>query len=188
MAILVKEPEGQYTPAPPGAHLSVCCDVVDLGMIETTWGSKPMVRIVWQIEERMNDERPFTVGKRYTASLHEKSRLRADLESWRGKRLSEEDLRGFDLERLIGVNALLNVIQEEKAGKVYSNITAIMPPPRSMAKIAVTREFVRRKDREDGGAMKPNANPAPTHQREPGSDDDPLGDALDEMDPFAVAV
>lgn len=192
MAIMVKEPETTYTPAPAGTHPAVCCDVVDLGEVTSTWGTKPMIRVVWQIEQKMQDGRPFTCNKRYTASLHEKSTLRADLESWRGRKLSTEELHGFDLERLIGVNALVNIIVEEKDGKVYSNVKAIMPPLKSMTKLAVTPEFVRRKDREGQGVVSSGASSGHRDdwQREPGGDLDNLGDCMDDApaendDPFA---
>ena len=124
MAIIVKEPESSFTPCPPGAHHAVCVDVVDLGTVETQWGMKPMVRLVWQVEETMPDGRPFFASQRFGASLHEKSTLRKFLESWRGKPLSADDLKGLDLEKLIGVNALLNVVQTSKDGRIFSNIAA----------------------------------------------------------------
>ena len=165
MPIIVKEPESSFTPCPPGAHHAVCVDVVDLGQVETQWGMKPMVRIVWQVEETMPDGRPFLASQRFGASLHEKSTLRKFLESWRGKPLTGDDLRGLDLEKLIGVNALLNIVQTSKDGRIYSNIAAIMPPPKSAPKLTV-RDYTRKKDRDTSD---PHAAPV---GRNPGEDDD----------------
>ena len=43
----------------------------------------------------MPDGKPFLVRRRYTASLHEKSALRKDLESWRGRAFTNVELDGF---------------------------------------------------------------------------------------------
>jgi len=173
MGLTVKEPESNFQPCPAGTHHAVCCDVVDLGEVETQWGKKPMVRIVWQVEEQMADLRPFTASQRFTASLHEKARLRGFLESWRGRRLSADELKGFDLERLIGINALLNVVHDEKDGKVYSNIASIMPPPKSSSRLQASPDYVRAKDRKKDGAGGPpeHAEDDFSTDRQPGDDD-----------------
>ena len=55
MAIIATKPNsnGTYTPAPEGVHDAVCCDVADLGIVETTWQgetkSQHKVRLVWQL-------------------------------------------------------------------------------------------------------------------------------------------
>lgn len=153
MPIIAKEPKGgNFIPAPPGTHAAVCVDVIDLGMLEVNFGGKASkkhkIRIAWQIDEVMEDNKPFLVQKRYTLSLHQKAQLRKDLESWRGKQFSPEELEGFDVENLIGVNCLLNVIQEVSAkdGKTYSNIASIMRLPKSMNPVQA-RDYVRVCDR-----------------------------------------
>lgn len=144
-----------FTPAPTGVHQAVCCDVVDMGLLEVTFGGttkrKHMVRIAWQIEELTADGKPFLVQKRYTASLHEKAALRKDLESWRGRPFTEDELRAFDLERLIGVNALVNVMQVEKNGSTYANVQAVMPVKKGMPALK-PRDYVRVCDRPVEGA------------------------------------
>lgn len=149
MPIIAKEPKGgNFVPAPPGTHAAVCVDVVDLGMLEVSFGGetslKHKIRLVWQIEEVMADNRPYIVQKMYTLSLHQKAQLRKDLESWRGKQFSPEELEGFDVENLLGVNCLLNVIQEvsTKNGKTYSNIASIMRLPKGMNPVKA-RDYIR---------------------------------------------
>ena len=91
MAILAMKPptNGTYTPAPEGVHDAVCCDVADLGIVETTWQgetkSQHKVRIVWQLGTKMEDGRPYSIGRRYGLTLHEKSSLFKDLKTWFGK-------------------------------------------------------------------------------------------------------
>jgi hypothetical protein len=141
MAIIAKDNQKEYTPAPEGLHLSVCCDVIDQGIQETQWGPKPKVDLRWQTETTYTDEttskeKRFQVTKRYTLSLSEKSSLRRDLEAWRGRKFTKEELLGFDLEKLIEANCQLQIIHNiADNGKVYGNIQAIVPIGRGMTKI-----------------------------------------------------
>jgi hypothetical protein len=131
---------GEFIPAPAGVHQAVCVDVIDMGLLEVTFGGKTKtqhkVRVLWQIDEDMPDGRRFLVQKRYTLSLNEKATLRKDLESWRGKPFTDADVYdGFDLEKLIGVNALLNVIHAEKGGRTFANVASVAPLAKRMTKI-----------------------------------------------------
>ena len=140
-----------FTPCPAGLHQACCVDVVDLGVIETTYMGETKkqhkVTLVFQVAELMEDGRPYLAQRRYTLSLDAKANLRKDLESWRGKPFTPEQLRGFDLETLIGVNCQINVQHADRDGQTYANITAIVPLGRGMAKIAPV-EYVRKKDRD----------------------------------------
>lgn len=153
MAITAKDNGKTFDPCPVGAHSAVCCDVQDLGDVEVTFNGhtskKHMVRLVWQVNEQMTDGRPFVVGQRYNLTLNEKGNLRRDLQAWRGKPFTEEQLKdGFDLEVLIGKCCLVNVIHAPKDGRVYANVTSIMPLPKGMAPLTVSPDYIRKKDRE----------------------------------------
>lgn len=156
MSLILKRERISYTPAPEGLHSAVCCDVEDLGEVDSGFGRKPMVKIYWQIEETNpdNDGKPFVVSQRYTASLHEKANLRKMLEAWRGRKYTEEELEGVDLERLIGVNCQVQV-QHNIAGEggVYANVTAVVPSARNGVKLRVSQDYVRRRDREERKAI-----------------------------------
>ena len=145
MAIIAKG--SSFVPCPAGLHQAVCCDVVDLGNVESVYGVKHKVTLVFQVNEPMDDGRPFLVQRRYTVSLDQKSSLRKDLESWRGRPFTADELKGFDLEKLLGVNCQLNVQQNDRDGTTYANITAIVPLSRGMSKMAVAG-YIRKKDRE----------------------------------------
>ena len=168
MSIIAKASGGGFIPAPPGTHAAVCVDVVDLGIIKVSFGGKEKqqhkVRIVWQIEEVMADNRPFVASKRYTLSLHEKASLRKDLESWRGRPFSAEELDGFDLENLLSKAALLNIIQEQRNGSTYSNVASIMRLPKGMA-APTPRDYVRVCDRPPA-----ESEPVPPEDFGPGED------------------
>lgn len=151
MPIIAKASGGNFLPAPPGTHSAVCCDVVDLGELKVSFGGKEKmqhkVAIKWQLGEDMPNGKPFIASKRYTLSLHEKSSLRKDLESWRGKKFTDAELEGFDLEVLLSIPALLNIIEEKKAGETYSNVASIMRLPKGMVALAV-RDYVRMCERQ----------------------------------------
>ena len=138
--------------APEGTFLGVCCDVIDFGMVETTWQGqtkqKHKIKIVFQLAELDDNNKPYEVGYYCTLSLSEKGNLRPFLESWRGKAFTPDELKdGFDVEKLIGANAVLVILHNKKADKTYANIKAASRPMKGMEKITVTPGYVRYKDR-----------------------------------------
>jgi hypothetical protein len=101
------------------------------------YGNKRQIRIRWELPtEAMNDGRPFTISQTYTWSMSSKSRLRGDLESWRGKAFEKGDFGkdGFDTRKLVGVPCLLNIIHQTKGSDTYANIASISPIPKGMEK------------------------------------------------------
>lgn len=145
--MIVKRNGGNFTPAPAGTWAAVCVDIVDLGMVQGFQGkAQHKVKLVWQIEEDRADGKPFQVQKRYTPSLHEKASLRKDLEAWRGRAFTEEELDGWDLDNVIGAGCLLCVVQVAKNNETYANIQSLMKLPKSM-KAPTPRDYVRVKDR-----------------------------------------
>ena len=124
----------------------MCCDVADLGVVETTWQgetkSQHKVRLVWQLAAKMEDGRPFSIGRRYGLTLHEKSSLAKDLKSWFGKPPPDN----LDLEKLIGQNCQIVVTHNERDGTTYANVQSVLKPGKT--KLKVDPDFVRFKDRE----------------------------------------
>ena len=150
MAIIAKKPESSFTPCPEGLHQAVCVDVVDLGLQKGVYGEKHKAEIRWQTELMNEDAQParrFQLRKWYTISLHEKSNLRKDLECWRGRKFTEAELDGFDLEKLLGANCQLQVIHNlSDEGKTYDNVQAIVPHNARVPKIA-PQDYTRQQDR-----------------------------------------
>ena len=123
MPIIAKSTgNANFESTPLGNQQAVCAFVEDIGTQEGSYMGAPITRrevvVCWELNEFMKkgeyEGRPFMVSKRYTLSLNEKANLRKDLESWRGKAFTEEELAGFDVEKLIGVNCLLNIISYKK--------------------------------------------------------------------------
>ncbi len=158
MAIVAKAGgDGEtFVNAPEGTHQAVCVDAIDLGMETSKFlheqgalkgqpKQQHKVEIVWQLNELMEDGRPYMIKKKYTLSLGEKAILRADLQSWRGKPFTADELKGFDIEKLVGVNCLLSVIHKEgtTAGRTFANVASVMPLMKGMGKIDATADYVR---------------------------------------------
>jgi len=151
MAIIAKANKKEFTPAPEGLHQAVCVDVIDLGLVDGKWGPKPLVEIRWQINE-INDEidRRFLVTKRYTLSLSEKANLYKDLVAWRGRKFTQEELEGFDLERLIGANCQLQISHNiADDNRVWANIQAVVRVGKDMPTME-PEDYVRVQDRDNG--------------------------------------
>ena len=137
MTLIAKEPEGgNMTPLEPGVYMANCYMVADIGeqynTLADSW--KQQIIIGWELQTDEELEQPRTIHKFYTMSLHKRSKLRPDLETWRGRPFSEEELHGFDLRRIIGVPCQLQLesVPSKDGSKTYTNIKAIMALPKAM--------------------------------------------------------
>jgi hypothetical protein len=160
MSIIAKannEKEFAKLPLPEaGTTQAVCCAVWDLGLQLSNFKNEDgsdkyqhKVIIAWEITEKINAPdseyhgKPYMLNKKYTVSLGEKANLRKDLESWRGKPFTAEQLAsGFDVAQLYGINCYIgisHVPDKNDPGKVYANVTAILPPPRGAEKMIPVR-------------------------------------------------
>lgn len=140
MGLTVDDSGGTHVdPVQQGIHVAWCCAIYDLGTHYNEKFDKTSRRvlIMWEIpSERIEIERdgkmvnlPRVVSKRYTQSLHEKSNLRKDLESWRGKEFTADELRGFDLKNVLGAACQLQVIHKKSGDgkKIYAYVSNILP-------------------------------------------------------------
>jgi len=149
MALIAKETGGggEFTPVPQGMHLARCYRVVDLGTQETTYlGTvKHLPKVMLQFEVHGEDDEgksivtaknePMSISKNFTLSLAEKATLRKDLQTWRGREFTAEELRGFELKNVLGAWAMVSVIKAMgNNGKEYTNIAAIMSVPPAIKK------------------------------------------------------
>jgi len=148
MSIIARRPESTFSPCPEGLHHAVCVDVIDLGVLQTTWGDKHKVRVVWQIEEENPDTgKRYEARKQYNLSLHEKATLRKDLEAWRGRKFNNDELEGFDLEKLLGINCQIQIVHDiTEDATIYANVQAVVPAPKNVVAL-LPGGYVRQKDR-----------------------------------------
>ena len=127
-------------PVPAGTHHAVCYGVIAVGT-QPSEKFTPRQKIIVCFEipsERItikDQDLPRGISKRYTLSLNEKSNLRKDLQSWRGKPFTPTELDGFDVSKVIGSNCLISVLHSDRAGAVYADISGISALPRQMASV-----------------------------------------------------
>lgn len=132
----------EFKPIPEGTYVAVCVRIIDLGTQLTTFkGADKLQRkvlIAWEIPEVEvefdGETRPGLTMSRYTASLSDKANLRKVLEAWRGKRFTEDELRGFDLKNILGQPCQVQILHSEHDGRTYANIASIMALPKGMTK------------------------------------------------------
>lgn len=120
-----------------GVYTAVSSAIIDLGLQKNEQFKKIQRKfmMIWTIigeEVEINGEKqPRTISKEYSFSLNEKSTLRKDLQAWRGKPFSEEELQGFNILAVLNKACQLQIILEEKNNKKYNNIAGIMSLPKN---------------------------------------------------------
>lgn len=142
MSFFVEDNGGNFERCPAGMHLARCYRIVDLGTQQSEYMGQVKylhkIMLAWEIHGQddegkailMKDGRPFSIFKNYTLSWTEKANLRLDLQSWRGKPFSAEEMRRFDLKNVLGAWCMLNVIERKgKNEKTYSNVDGVTPVP-----------------------------------------------------------
>ena len=96
------------------------------------------VRIGFEIPGKTADfgkghQEPYVVSRDYTASFggpSKPSNLLKDVQAWRGKPFSADELKSFDLNKLVGVPAFVSITHQlAKNGNMYANIGSIIKLP-----------------------------------------------------------
>ncbi len=113
---------GNFVQAPAGSHVARCIRITDLGTQVSEYQGqelhKSQILITWELCHEMmttdDGEKPFLVSKFYTNSLHEKANLRHDLTNWRGRDFTEEELKKFDLQSILGAPCIVSVVHTDK--------------------------------------------------------------------------
>ncbi|MBQ4125189.1 MAG: hypothetical protein II595_04455 [Desulfovibrio sp.] len=128
-----------------GTYSAVCCELIDLGLqYNEEWkSSSRKVLIGWEVVgETVNvngEAQPRIFSKTYTMSLNEKAALRKDLNAWRGRPFTEEELKAFDLRSIVGAACMLTIVhQTSKNGRTYANLASIGGIPKGFPKPGLT--------------------------------------------------
>jgi hypothetical protein len=128
---------------PAGNYVARCYKMIELGTIQEEFKGVPKMQhkvwIEWELPNELKifnpekGEQPLSKGKEYTLSLADKSNLRRDLNSWRGKDFTPQEADNFDITKLLGVPCMLNIIHasgKTNPEKKYDNISSISPLPK----------------------------------------------------------
>lgn len=190
MSIVVSVNTKEYEKPAEGVVTGVLADVADLGIVNGFYGDKPKVRLSWVIDQKDSEGNFFVVSKTYTASLHEKANLYADVKDMMGKVPPVP----YDIELLIGqVNTLVlkkeTATKGQHAGKDFVNIKAFLAAKTGTA-FSVPAGYVREKDggvygrpkqSNQGQQQQQSRTPAPAQQAAPAA---PVQELADEDIPF----
>ena len=154
--MLIPENKGkEYELAPEGMINAVCVDVIDVGeamgvqpdamgrylvpVKNVTWQPKPKARIIFELETKMEDGRPFVSQAEYAASLYKPelgqkgqiAKLRDNLDNW-GVEVPTEgniDLKAI----LLGKSATLRIKHDpDTSGRIWANISTINPATKEL--------------------------------------------------------
>jgi hypothetical protein len=161
MKLTNNKQEGFVQP-PEGVHNAICVDVLDLGQVETDFGLKHKVRVVFEMEACMEDGRPFTISKSFNTSLHPKATLNAFLSKWRGKPIAVGET--VDLDKLKGVCATLVLGAWQNGDKEGVGIDAVMKPTKKITASGqydpvAARQRLAEKQKAHGQPRTPSENP-----------------------------
>ena len=142
MSFIVEDKGGNFERCPPGMHLGRCYRIVDLGTQKSEYMGEVKylhkIMLGWEIHGsdengnplKMTDGRPFAIFKNYNLAWSEKANLRIDLQAWRGKAFTQEEMRKFDLKNILGAWCMLNVVERNgQNGNTYSNVSNVTPVP-----------------------------------------------------------
>ena len=126
-----------YEPIAAGTYVARCYSMVHLGTIKESYMGEEKyvnkVRLTFELPTEMkvfkeeNGEQPQVISKEFTLSLGDKSNLRAFLNSWRGKALTEDECKSFDIAVLAGKACTLSIIHKTSkvSGNTYAEIASI---------------------------------------------------------------
>ena len=133
--LIVADEAEDFEKCPTGLQRSICYFVEDIGTQEGNYKGKPLSKkqliIGWELEARIKEGeyagQPFAISKFYTQTINDMSNLCKDLESWRGKKFTVEEKKGFNMKVVVGVQCTLNIIAEEKDGKEIRVVAGVSP-------------------------------------------------------------
>lgn len=131
-----------HPPVPQGIYLARCYGIIDLGTQKTTHlgRTKHLNEVMLQFELHGVGEaggqlftakgKPMLISKSFALSLAEKASLRKDIQTWRGRKFTPDELRGFQLKSVLGEWALISVVNAmDQNGHDCTSIATIMPVP-----------------------------------------------------------
>jgi hypothetical protein len=147
MSLIISVQRKQYELPDEGEHLAVLADVIDLGEVRTTFGMKEKVRLIFLVQQRDSEGKHIAVACSYNKTLYEKSNLCKAVKTILGR--DPEDT--FHLETLLGANVRLVLDHHAYDGRTFAGIVAILRPRKGDPTFVVPAEFVRAKDRQNGG-------------------------------------
>lgn len=136
--LLTDQGGGDFEQPPIGTHVARCVKIIDIGTQESEFEGKISRRrqliIGWELPNELMTTgeyagKPFAVSRFYTQSLGEKANLRKDLANWRGRDFTPEELKGFDVQNIMGKTCMVSLTANEKG---RARVTSVIALPKGM--------------------------------------------------------
>jgi hypothetical protein len=139
--VLTAESTISREPIPAETYVARCVEMIQIGTVDKTYDGKtkqvPQVRLTWELPDHEVEfdgkKEPARISQNYTMSLHEKSGLRIMLKAWRGVDFTDEELKGFKVNKLLGVPCMVTVSHASKGDKTYANVSSVVKLMKNMA-------------------------------------------------------
>lgn len=127
----VSDTSQQFENAPAGTHVARCVSLIGLGTRKETYQGNERWRSVivvgWELPYEMREDgQPFFVSAWYTRSLSDKANLRRDLEAWRTRQFTKDELKDFEMKNLLDKGCQV-IIAENEDGKIKVTGVAALP-------------------------------------------------------------
>lgn len=139
---IAKASESTYKPVPPGNHPARCFGMVSLGTQPSANPQfQPKFKVVLLYEfpnesvEFNGEKKPMVTNQFlnvYLGSPAKPSNTATFLTAWRGRAFTDEELKGFDMSKVVGASCLLNIVHQTKDNKTREAIASISPLPKGM--------------------------------------------------------
>lgn len=138
-----EQKQNDFIPVPTGNHVMRCFKMIEVGTIKGEYMGQPTHRkkvyIEWELPNEQVEfkpgegRRPFAIGREFTLSLFKGAALREILESWRGKKYTEEETKEVDILKLVGQPCMGNVVEGEmKDDKPRSTLSGVSILPKGL--------------------------------------------------------
>ena len=136
-------------PVAPGTYSAICVGSIDIGEQLVKYKDKSnysnqvafIFELVGEDIEVDGKQEPRTLSRKFTFSKSEKSGLRKFVESWQGKKFSNEEFGDFDTNDMVGKEAMIGVVLNDTGE--YANIDTIMGLPKGMSAGNPQSELIR---------------------------------------------
>ena len=134
---------GNFELCPAGSYRAICTSITDLGFHEQNWqGEKARdvrkLRLSFELcDEQKTDGSPFYASREVTLSLNEKAALRAIVDGWNGKAMTDAEAKdGIDLGSYLGRAAMLSITHKQSlSGNTYAAISSVSSLPKGFTEV-----------------------------------------------------
>ncbi len=136
----------EYEKPPMGLNQAVISGVYDIGTQEFTYQGEtshnPQIVILLELAELQkegeNAGKPFQLIKFENLYMSKNAKLRKNIAAILGKTMSDEEAKTYDIEKLVGMNCYVSLIDNN--GKIKVDSFVAIPPSVPKIKPTVTKE------------------------------------------------